>query len=106
VLDRDERVVVILHYWADLTLAVVAERTGWPLGTVKSRLHRALVKLGGSLDGDSSAGAGGAVVSDDLERRVRDPLRSTPLPAAPDALRATLLEIAADTSVAHKRDDG
>jgi RNA polymerase sigma-70 factor, ECF subfamily len=58
VLDDDERVVVILHFWADLTLAVVAERTGWPLGTVKSRLHRALVKLGGSIDGGSAAAAG------------------------------------------------
>jgi hypothetical protein len=44
-------------------------------------------------------------VSDDVERRIRDALRSTPLPAAPDSLRATLLEIAADTSVAHKRED-
>jgi RNA polymerase sigma factor (sigma-70 family) len=41
-LDADERIVVVLHYWADLTLAAVAERLGWPVGTVKSRLHRAL----------------------------------------------------------------
>jgi RNA polymerase sigma-70 factor (ECF subfamily) len=59
VLEGDERVVVILHFWADMTLAAVAERTGWPLGTVKSRLHRALVKLGHSLDGESAAGDGG-----------------------------------------------
>jgi len=45
VLEPDERVVVVLHYWGDLTLAAVAERTGWPIGTVKSRLHRALGKL-------------------------------------------------------------
>ena len=45
VLDADERMVVILHYWADLTLLAVAERLGWPVGTVKSRLHRALDKM-------------------------------------------------------------
>lgn len=44
VLDADERTVVVLHFWADLSLADVAERTGWPVGTVKSRLHRALGK--------------------------------------------------------------
>jgi hypothetical protein len=32
-------------------------------------------------------------VSEDLERRVRDALRSAPLPAAPDSLRATLRDI-------------
>jgi RNA polymerase sigma-70 factor (ECF subfamily) len=41
-LPDDERVVVILHYWADLTLQGVADRVGLPIGTVKSRLHRAL----------------------------------------------------------------
>lgn len=50
VLDTDERVVVVLHYWADLPLTAVAERTGWPVGTVKSRLHRALGKLKARLD--------------------------------------------------------
>ena len=44
-LSDDERVVLVLHFWADLTLADVAARTGWPLGTVKSRLHRALVQM-------------------------------------------------------------
>jgi len=41
-LDPDERVIVVLHYFADLTLGSVAARTGRPLGTVKSRLHHAL----------------------------------------------------------------
>jgi len=41
-LDPDERVVVVLHYWADLPLTDVAVRLGWPVGTVKTRLHRAL----------------------------------------------------------------
>jgi RNA polymerase sigma-70 factor (ECF subfamily) len=41
-LSPDERVVVVLHYWADLPLTEVALRLGWPVGTVKTRLHRAL----------------------------------------------------------------
>lgn len=48
VLDADERTVVVLHYWADLTLVDVAARLGWPIGTVKSRLHRALGRMAGA----------------------------------------------------------
>ena len=45
-LSPDERVVVVLHYWADLPLTEVAMRLGWPVGTVKTRLHRALEAMG------------------------------------------------------------
>src|SRR5664279_1794341 len=41
-LSPDDRVVMVLHYWADLPLTEVAKRLGWPVGTVKTRLHRAL----------------------------------------------------------------
>lgn len=44
-LPDDERTVVVLHYWADLTQEAVAERTGVPVGTVKSRLNRALQRM-------------------------------------------------------------
>jgi RNA polymerase sigma-70 factor (ECF subfamily) len=44
-LEVDERAVIVLHYWADLTLRDVADHLGWRTGTVKSRLHRALAKL-------------------------------------------------------------
>jgi RNA polymerase sigma-70 factor, ECF subfamily len=44
-LTVDERIVVVLRFWADLSLEAIAERQGWPLGTVKSRLHRALGRL-------------------------------------------------------------
>jgi RNA polymerase sigma factor (sigma-70 family) len=44
-LPDDERLVVVLHFWADLTLQAVADRVGWPIGTVKSRLHRALERM-------------------------------------------------------------
>jgi RNA polymerase sigma-70 factor (ECF subfamily) len=48
-LDDDHRIVIVLHYWADLTLEGVADRLGWPVGTVKSRLNRALVTLRGRM---------------------------------------------------------
>jgi RNA polymerase sigma-70 factor, ECF subfamily len=48
-LDDDLRIVILLHYWADLTLDGVAERVGWPVGTVKSRLHRALAQMRGQI---------------------------------------------------------
>jgi DNA-directed RNA polymerase specialized sigma24 family protein len=53
-LDADERIVIVLHYWADLTLVSVSQRLGWPIGTVKSRLHRALDKMA-----ESPGGRGG-----------------------------------------------
>jgi RNA polymerase sigma-70 factor (ECF subfamily) len=54
-LDRltpDERIVVVLRFWADLSLDSIAERLSWPVGTVKSRLHRALRRLRETLDRD------------------------------------------------------
>ena len=44
-LTADERIVIVLRFWADLPLEAIADRLGWPLGTVKSRLHRALGRL-------------------------------------------------------------
>jgi RNA polymerase sigma-70 factor (ECF subfamily) len=44
-LDADHRIVVVLRYWADLTVDEIAERVGVPAGTVKSRLHYALRTL-------------------------------------------------------------
>jgi RNA polymerase sigma-70 factor (ECF subfamily) len=49
-LDDDHRIVIVLHYWADLTLEGVAARVGWPVGTVKSRLHRGLAVMRSRLD--------------------------------------------------------
>jgi RNA polymerase sigma-70 factor, ECF subfamily len=55
-LEADERVVVILHYWADLTLDSIAERLGWPAGTVRSRLHRALMRMRAHSAADKASG--------------------------------------------------
>jgi RNA polymerase sigma-70 factor (ECF subfamily) len=62
-LDADERAVVVLHYWADLPLAEVASRLGWRLGTVKSRLHRALEKMRDEQRGRECALQAGKVAS-------------------------------------------
>lgn len=53
-LTLDQRAVVILRYWRDLSLEQIAERLGWPLGTVKSRLHYALAALRERLERDES----------------------------------------------------
>jgi RNA polymerase sigma-70 factor (ECF subfamily) len=44
-LDPDQRAVVVLRYYLQLTLPEAAEALGIPLGTAKSRLHRALASL-------------------------------------------------------------
>ena len=43
-LSADQRRVIALRYGADLTFGEIAQVLGWPIGTVKSRLHRALVR--------------------------------------------------------------
>jgi len=40
-----QRAVVALRYWEDLSEADIAAVLGWPPGTVKSTLHRALKRL-------------------------------------------------------------
>jgi RNA polymerase sigma-70 factor (ECF subfamily) len=44
-LDADQRMVVVLHYYLDLSLPDVAAALGVPVGTAKSRLHRGLSTL-------------------------------------------------------------
>jgi RNA polymerase sigma factor (sigma-70 family) len=56
-LSPDERIVVVLRFWADLPLDAIAGRLGWPLGTVKSRLHRALGRLHDALARDRQEAA-------------------------------------------------
>jgi RNA polymerase sigma-70 factor (ECF subfamily) len=56
-LDVDERVVVVLHYWADLPVEAIATRIGAPIGTVKSRLHRARGILRRRMDQERGVGA-------------------------------------------------
>jgi len=48
-LPAPERAAVTLRYLHDLDEKTVAESLGWPLGTVKTRLHRARLRLRGKL---------------------------------------------------------
>jgi RNA polymerase sigma factor (sigma-70 family) len=48
-LNDDQRMVVALRFYLDLPLEEVAAALGTPLGTVKSRLHRAVQALRASL---------------------------------------------------------
>src|SRR5262245_57720449 len=49
-LDAESRAVIVLHHYLDLPLRGVALLLGLPLGTTKSRLHRALREMRASLD--------------------------------------------------------
>ena len=44
-LDESSRAIVVLHYFLGMPLTDVAATLGIPLGTVKSRLHRALGEM-------------------------------------------------------------
>jgi RNA polymerase sigma-70 factor (ECF subfamily) len=50
-LRRDEREILLLHAWAELTDSEIADAVGLPLGTVKSRLSRARERLRNQLGG-------------------------------------------------------
>jgi RNA polymerase sigma-70 factor (ECF subfamily) len=56
-LDERERAIVVLHYYLGLPLTEVAATLGIPVGTAKSRLHRALGLLRVALGADSEVSA-------------------------------------------------
>ncbi len=44
-LPQDQRIALVLRYYADLSVPEIARVTRWREGTVKSRLHRAIGRL-------------------------------------------------------------
>jgi RNA polymerase sigma-70 factor, ECF subfamily len=48
-LEPELRATVVLRFYADFTIADIATAMGVPEGTVKSRLHRAVTRLRGTL---------------------------------------------------------
>lgn len=52
-LPIDQRAVVVLHHYLDLPLQKVAEVLDIPVGTVHSRLHRAMGALRAALEADA-----------------------------------------------------
>jgi RNA polymerase sigma factor, sigma-70 family len=56
ILTPEQRIVVVLRYWRDLSIEEIAERVRIPSGTVRSRLHYALRTLRSELD-DETAGS-------------------------------------------------
>jgi RNA polymerase sigma-70 factor, ECF subfamily len=54
-LEPEHRTVIVLHYYLGLPLPDAAAAMGIPLGTAKSRLHRATQALRAALDADSRA---------------------------------------------------
>jgi RNA polymerase sigma factor (sigma-70 family) len=56
-LGPEERSIVVLHYYLDLTLPEAAKALGIPVGTAKSRLHRSLQALRVTVTSDDIVGA-------------------------------------------------
>src|SRR6476469_5580608 len=52
-LEPEARALIVLHHYLDLPLPEVATALGIPLGTAKSRLHRALQAMRAALDADA-----------------------------------------------------
>ena len=76
-LDTDQRAVLVLHYYLGLRLDEAAEVLGVPPGTVRSRLHRAIVAM--------RAGArGGRPLPTDDRRTADMTARDDFEPASPD----------------------
>jgi RNA polymerase sigma-70 factor (ECF subfamily) len=55
-LDPDQRALVVLYYYLDLSLGEAARAVGIPSGTAKSRLARARQTLRATLEADARPG--------------------------------------------------
>ena len=56
-LEPEQRAILVLRYYLDLSLPDAAEALGIPLGTAKSRLHRSLIAIRSSVAGVEAVSA-------------------------------------------------
>ncbi len=66
-LPAEQREVVVLHHYAALPLKEVAEVLEIPIGTVGSRLHRAMISLRAALEADDRLPEPSAVAQEAVE---------------------------------------
>ena len=77
-LEPEARALIVLHHYLDLPLPDVAIVLGIPLGTAKSRLHRALGSMRAALDADARPSVGDPggpsrmTLNDGFDRTVSD----------------------------------